>query len=387
MRANMDTKRAHEIDAAASDWLIRRESGAWSAVDEAGFVEWLNASTLNRVAFLRLELAWEDSASLKALGAGIAGDRPPPPGSWNLTPFFDPQPAGSSYDEPQTVLCEPMYPASPDASPEPEDASVRPAPVQAADRSGRLALRQRRFVLAIAATLVLAVGIGGYVALAPNGERYATPVGGLASVAMTDGSEVTLNTDSQIRIALTGTERHVELRHGEAFFQVSKDPNRPFVVLAGNKRVVAVGTQFSVRHEGDDVEIVVTEGKVRVEDEVAHPGSHADGSAEVLLTPGSVALAGEAGLLVQRKTLPEAEEQLSWRTGVLMFRNQSLLDVAAEFNRYNQRKIVIRDPAVASLKIEGNFRATNAEAFVRLVESAFPVRADAQRDKIVLTAK
>ena len=353
MRANMDTKRAHEIDAAASDWLIRRESGAWSAVDEAGFVEWLNASTLNRVAFLRLELAWEDSASLKALGAGIAGDRPPPPGSWNLPPFFDPQ----------------------------------PAPVQAADRSGRLALRQRRFVLAIAATLVLAVGIGAYVALAPNGERYATPVGGLASVAMTDGSEVTLNTDSQIRIALTDTERHVELRRGEAFFQVSKDPNRPFVVLAGNKRVVAVGTQFSVRREGDDVEIVVTEGKVRVEDRAAPPGFHADGSAEVLLTPGSVALVGESGLLVQRKTLPEAEEQLSWRTGVLMFRDQSLRDVAAEFNRYNQRKIVIQDPAVASLKIEGNFRATNAEAFVRLVESAFPVRADAQRDKIVLTAK
>jgi transmembrane sensor len=365
MRANMDTKRTHEIDAAASDWLIRRESGAWSAADEAGFVEWLNASTLNRVAFLRLELAWEDSASLKALGAGIAGDRPPPPGSWNLTPFFDPQPAGSSN----------------------EDASARPAPVQAADRSGRLALRQRRFFPAIAATLALAVGIGAYVALAPNGERYATPVGGLASVAMTDGSEVTLNTDSQIRIALTDTERHVELRRGEAFFQVFKDPNRPFVVLAGNKRVIALGTQFSVRRAGDAVEIVVTEGKVRVEDEVAHPGSHADGSAEVLLTPGSVALAGEAGLLVQRKTLPEAEEQLSWRTGVLMFRDQSLLDVAAEFNRYNQRKIVIRDPAVASLKIEGNFRATNVEAFVRLVESAFPVRADAQRDKIVLTAK
>ncbi len=377
MRANMDTKRAHEIDAAASDWLIRRESGAWSAVDEAGFVEWLNASTLNRVAFLRLELAWEDSASLKALGAGIAGDRPPPPGSWNLTPFFDPRPTGSSYDDPQTVLSEPVYPASPDASPESEFASAQPAPVRAA----------RRFVLATAATLVLAVGIGAYVTLAPNGERYATPVGGLASVAMTDGSEVTLNTNSQIRIALTDTERHVELRRGEAFFQVSKDPNRPFVVLAGNKRVVAVGTQFSVRREGDDVDIVVTEGKVRVEDRAAPPGFHADGSAEVLLTPGSVALVGEAGLLVQRKTLPEAEEQLSWRTGVLMFRDRSLLDVAAEFNRYNQRKIVIQDPAVASLKIEGNFRATNAEAFVRLVESAFPVRADAQRDKIVLTAK
>src|SRR6202011_3177723 len=122
--------------------------------------------------------------------------------------FFDSQPTGSSYDDPQTVLSEPVYPASPDASPESEFASAQPAPVRAA----------RRFVLATAATLVLAVGIGAYVALAPNGERYATPVGGLASVAMTDGSKVTLNTNSQIRIALTDTERHVELRRGEAFF-------------------------------------------------------------------------------------------------------------------------------------------------------------------------
>jgi transmembrane sensor len=107
----------------------------------------------------------------------------------------------------------------------------------------------------------------------------------------------------------------------------------------------------------------------------------------VFLTPGSIARAGEAGVLVQRKTLPEAEEQLSWRAGVLMFRNQSLAEAAAEFNRYNLQKIVIRDPAVAALKIEGNFRATNVEAFVRLLESGFPVRAETQADQIVLATK
>jgi transmembrane sensor len=223
-------------------------------------------------------------------------------------------------------------------------------------------------------------------AFAPNGERYATPVGGLASVPMADGSKVTLNTDSQIRIALTDTERRVELGHGEAFFEVSKDPKRPFVVRAGDKRVIAVGTKFSVRRDGDDVEIVVTEGKVRVEDGAMGEGSRV-GSADVFLTPGSIARADEAGVLVQRKTLPEAEEQLSWRTGWLMFRDQELADAIAEFNRYNVSKIVIQDPAIASLRIEGNFRATNVEAFVRLLESGFPVRAEVRDDQILLTAK
>jgi transmembrane sensor len=376
----MGTKRTHKIDAVASDWLIRRESGAWSAADQARLDEWLNAATLNRVAFLRLELAWEDAARLKALGAGIAGDRPPPPGRWNLTPFFDSHASESSGNDPETVLSEPAS-----ACPTIEESPYLPAP--AAGRAKPLGLRQRKLALSAAAALLFAVGGGLYLAFAPNGERYATPVGGLASVPMLDGSKVTLNTDSQIRIALTDTERRVELGHGEAFFEVSKDPKRPFVVRAGDKRVIAVGTKFSVRREGDDIEIVVTEGKVRVEDGAAGQDSRVGGSADVFLTPGSIARADDAGVLVQRRTLPEAEEHLSWRTGWLMFRDLGLADAIAEFNRYSARKIVIQDPAIASLKIEGNFRATNVEAFVRLLESGFPVRAEVRADQILLTAK
>lgn len=416
----MGTERTHKIDAVASDWLIRRESGAWSAADQARLDEWLNESTLNRVAFLRLELAWEDAARLKALGAGIAGDRPPPPGRWNLTPFFVSHASESSHNDPETVLCEPAS-ARPtiEESPylaAPENGSVQgvhqrqqfdevradetvndslhlqhrsmaSTPSSATGRAKPLGLRQRTLALAAAAALLFAVGCGLYLAFAPNGERFATPVGGLASVPMADGSNVTLNTDSQIRIALTDTERRVDLGHGEAFFEVSKDSNRPFVVRAGDKRVIAVGTKFSVRREGDDIEIVVTEGKVRVENGAAGQDSRAGGSTDVFLIPGSIARADDAGVLVQRRTLPEAEEYLSWRTGWLMFRDQRLTDAIAEFNRYNARKIVIQDPAIASLKIEGNFRARNVEAFVRLLESGFPVRAEVRADQILLTAK
>jgi transmembrane sensor len=379
----MGAKRTHEIDAVASDWLIRRESGTWGAADQARLDEWLRASTLNRVAFLRLELAWEDAARLKALGAGIAGDRPPSPGHWNLTPFFDSCPPG-----PPAAFETGTQGVEPSPGPESEPEECAEVLDEDARGSGKAeAPRRRGRFFAVAATLLVASGLGAYVALAPHGDRYVTPVGGFASVPMADGSKVTLNTDSQIRIALTDTERRVELKHGEAFFEVSKDPNRPFVVRAGRERVIAVGTKFSVRREGDDIEVVVTEGKVRVENAAARQGARADGSADVFLTPGSIARAGESGVLVQRRTLPEAEEQLSWRSGVLMFRDQSLQEAVAEFNRYNERKIVIQDPAVASLKIEGNFRATNVEAFVRLLESGFPVRAEAQPDQIVLTAK
>jgi transmembrane sensor len=390
MKSNMSTERTNQIDAAASAWLIRRDSESWSAADQACLEEWLNAATLNRVAFLRLELAWEDAARLKALGAGVPGDRPPPPGHWNLSPFFDPHSSESSHNDPGTGFTQPA-----NSRPTFEEslsahalhAHPTPGPHAFVQQGRYLRLGRRTLRFVGAATLLLVIGVGAYLELAPSGELYATPIGGLASVPMADGSQVILNTDSQIRIALTDTERDVELGHGEAFFEVFKDAARPFVVRAGNKRVIAVGTKFSVRREGNDIEVVVTEGKVRVEDRAAAHGLHADGSADVFLTPGSIARADDAGVLVQRKSLPEAEEQLSWRSGVLMFRDQSLGEAAAEFNRYNVRKIMIRDPNIADLKIEGNFRATNVEAFVRLLESGFPVRAETQADQIVLVAK
>lgn len=385
----MSTERTNEIEETASDWLVRRESGQWTPADQARLEQWLDASTLNRVAFLRLELAWEESARLKALGAGVPGNRPPPPGQWNLTPFFDSHRAAPDLrgtHVPGTVAADPSEPSAVTDSPAPGT-----VPRGARQRTGRFA---------VAASVLLAVtaGFGTYQFWSSDADRYRTPVGGLSSVPMPDGSKVTLNTASEIRVAVNENERRIDLRQGEAFFEVAKDPNRPFVVKAGKKRIVAVGTKFSVRRDGESVEVVVTEGKVRIEDAsrslrssaVEASGSAAPAAAAnnpVFLTAGAIAYADEAGVLVQRKSLVEAEAHLSWRSGVLMFREQNLADAVAEFNRYNVRKIVIADPAVAALKVEGNFRATNVDAFVRLLESGFQVRAAAEGDQIVLSSR
>src|SRR5438034_9365577 len=88
-RPNVSTERANEIEEAASEWLIRRDSQNWTEADQLRFDEWFNASTLNRVAYLRLELAWEDAARLKALGACILDDQPPPRAQCNLNPFLE----------------------------------------------------------------------------------------------------------------------------------------------------------------------------------------------------------------------------------------------------------------------------------------------------------
>ena len=342
----------NQIEEAAGDWLARRDSDEWSEAEQRRFDQWLNESALHRVAYLRLEHVWERTQRLKALRAGVTSKEVPPPGQWVLSPFF----------------------GAVDATP------------------GRARAHLGIALKALAASLLLAVALGTAWYLWPSGSDYRTPVGGLASVPMSDGSKVTLNTNSEIRVAVTEKERDVELEQGEAFFQVAKDPKRPFVVRAGRRRIIAVGTEFSVRREGDDIQVVVTQGQVRLDSAGSAIPVHSEvrdlprsGAAQI--DAGTIARASGSGVLLQQKPLAEAEESLSWREGVLVLHQMTLGEAAAEFNRYNIRKIVIEDPAVASLRVAGSFRANNVDAFVRLLVRGYPLRSEERPDEIVLRSR
>ena len=279
----MSRDSADQIEIRASEWLARRDANEGSPQEQASFDAWINESAAHRIAYWRLENAWDEALRLKALGAGIQSDRPPPLGDWNLSPFFSPSEAGQSADL--------------NASP----ASAGLAP-QRQQRRGLRAALAAGFVLATLAA-------GGY--LWPTGKNYETSVGGMASVPIADGSKVLLNTDSEIKVAISDKERRVDLKHGEAFFDVAKDPGRPFIVTVGDKRIVVIGTKFSVRRDverdGDtarasDVQIVVTEGAVRVESE---SGRGVESIAPRRLHAGNVARANRGGLMVQQTALPK----------------------------------------------------------------------------------
>jgi transmembrane sensor len=140
-----------------------------------------------------------------------------------------------------------------------------------------------------------------------------------------------------------------------------------------------VGTQFSVRRDGADIAVIVTQGKVRVETEDGRPTTAGEA-----LPAGTIAHTSDAGILLQKKQIAEAEESLSWREGVLVFHETTLSAAAAEFNRYNTRRIVIDDPKLAALRVAGNFRSNNVDAFVRLLERGYPLRAELHEDRYVL---
>lgn len=354
------------IEQRASEWLARRDAGDWSEGDADALAAWLEAAPAHRVAFLRLQSAWEACGRLQALAAGLPPGVPAR-GQWD----------GGAMIHPGASL-RPALPAPAGL----EDAarlvfSRRPRP---APRRGRA----RTFAAVAAGAFLVVVASSTAWRHAPlDAASHSTPLGHIRTLPLADGSRTVLGSDSRIDVRLSRAERRIDLQRGEAFFEAARDPRRPFVVLAGERRVVAVGTRFSVRRDGPDLRVVVTEGSVRLESRPAAGGQRPMS----LLPAGSVALATADGVLVQAGPVEAAERLVGWQDGMLAFRDTTLADAADEFNRYNARRIVIGDAAAGALRIGGSFRWSNAEGFVRLLEQGFPVRAEYGDDRIVLRSE
>jgi transmembrane sensor len=345
---------AEIIEQSAADWIARQLSGAWTAAEQEQFDAWIAANAAHRIAYLRLDAAWERVGRLKALKPRVpAGIVPTSEAlSEDHFPYQAAQGARSTLED--------IASSSND--------EIWAGPKLTAHRSS---VRK----MAVAAGLVLIIGAGFYLAVGDvfSTHRYSTQVGALHTVPLQDGSHVTLNTDTRLRVALDGHERRVELDRGEAFFDVAKDPVRPFVVAVADKRIVAVGTQFSVRRDHDRIRVAVSEGRVRIE-----------GDKEVLVGAGAVAETEHARVAVLQNSSPKVEQLLSWRQGLIALHETPLSEAVAEFNRYNERKIIIRDASIADIRVGGSFRSTNADAFLWMLQKGFAISTQRTETGVIL---
>ncbi len=231
---------------------------------------------------------------------------------------------------------------------------------------------------AAAASLTGAVGIGWAL---KDRLSLATERGELRNVPLSDRSMAAVNTDSRIDVDMTAKIRHIRLVKGEAWFDVAHNPDVPFVVSAGDARVRAVGTAFSVRRRPSGVEVLVTEG-------VVEAWNVRDSDKRVRLAVGHEAFVPFAGGDVAAAYQPEeVERQLAWRERKIILQHETLGDAADEFNRYNREQIVITDPALRGEKLVGGFEVDKPESFARAVHSAMNVPVAIADDRIVIGAK
>lgn len=214
-----------------------------------------------------------------------------------------------------------------------------------------------------------------------------------------DGSRVQLNAGAEMTLAFEPGIRRVFLTRGEAHFQVTKSPSRPFVVSSGGVEVRAVGTAFSVQHGSSQVEVIVTEGRVAVDKVAKEAGSSGPSPAVAvaILDAGwrTVVDLSPAATAPKVEAISDAEvsERLAWRAPKLEFSGTPLSEAIALLNEQSVKagaagreapQYAIADPSIGSLRISGLFRVDNTESFVRLLENGFGIIAEPRDGKVFL---
>jgi transmembrane sensor len=330
------------IEATAGVWLSLRDRGMTPTETEA-FVRWLQEDPEHASTFASLERAWREFDQLSTLIRPGA-----PPNANTLTPRYR-------------------------------------------RRVAKLP------VLSLATAAALVIGIFGFWIARTPSHFAETVVGAFQKVDLPDGSVALLNTNSAIDAEMHGKERRVNIVKGEVHFSVHKDPSRPFIVSAGGIQVRAVGTAFDVRSRLSTTEVIVTEGRVQLRNAETGESLLAAGTGaeqQAALSVGEKAVipvelgSARAGMFqITRLSQDEVQRALAWQERRLEFDDVPLAEVVAEFNRYNQAKLVVADARLAKRPFSGMFRADGYEAFVLLLQENFGVMASRERDEIHLTLK
>lgn len=295
----------------AAGWVARIQGHDVTREVREELARWMDADPSHAVAYLRAEAAWERMERLKAMPA---------------------------------------------ASLEPEETA------------GRWRMT-RRAALAGGLGLCAASVAGWWIFSVPD--TYKSAIGERKVIALEDGSRVTLNTASVLRVRFTDEERSLHLVSGEALFEVAHNPQRPFVVEAANSHIRAVGTAFSVRLRSDLAEVTVTEGIVAV----------VEGQQTAPSPDPAKQIAAGSGAVVDRSTVAKSElapdvlrQRLAWSEGAIELRGETLAQAAEEFSRYRAKRIIVADPRIASIRIGGRFPSNEADEFLRSVQAGFPVK-------------
>lgn len=370
MERHARSKLNTQINEEACEWFVEYRDGD---LDEAGrreFDRWLRKSPEHLSAYLEVAAIWNEGPSLD------------PQHKWDTDTLI----AEAAEDHDNVVPLTTFAPN--DFALGTSDQKMQSAgrAEGSSQRVGYVVAKRRLFAIA-ASIAVLSVAVG--VAIWSQSFRapaYATAIGEQRSIVLPDGSTVALNSRSRIKVRYSERERAVELLEGQALFQVAKDHARPFIVTSDETRVRAVGTQFDVYKKRGGTIVTVVEGRVAIltDAEVENLGaSDVDpGPSPSMLAfpseekrPGSGASvflsAGEqltvTATTAQKAVSPNIASATAWTQRQLVFASASLAEVAEEFNRYNERQLVIQDAEIYDFHISGVFSSSDPTSLIRFL--------------------
>ncbi len=258
--------------------------------------------------------------------------------------------------------------------------------LQEIDHAGPATRRPaRRFVVAIAASVIAAVTAATFAYIHFASPQYETHVGEQRDVLLPDGSRMTLNTNTSIKVRYSRGRRYLELERGEALFSVKHDSERPFDVFAGGTLTRAIGTQFNVDLRKSNVTVSVLEGVVQVAattaiaDLTSNPRARTDSGQSTMVTIRPALSRGEAvevrsqehRVVVEKADLRRID---AWRTRRLEFNDTPLLQAVEEFNRYSATRVVVGTQQLESVRVSGVFNIGDEDGFLFSLKEALHIR-------------
>ncbi len=227
---------------------------------------------------------------------------------------------------------------------------------------------------------------------APTSSRlFETAIGEQSTVSLTDGTQVVLNTNTRIRVQYTQQHRLIVLERGELQVRVAEDKTRPLSVVAGENIVQALGTVFNVEISDDQlVEVVVTEGRVLVgvhrksADQVNEDEPVVLPLSSLTVAAGEELILGAEEEIVTEVSPVDIEVKLSWQSGNLVFRGESLEEAVAEISRYTSVEFVFLDDDLKKTRIVGLFKAGDVDGLLAALRENFDIAYRRSEDRIVL---
>jgi transmembrane sensor len=371
-----------QIYSQASDWFIEFRSGDIDAAGRREFYDWLRTSPEHMRAYLELAAIWNEGMTLDA------------------GRVFEDAALAAALLEQDTIA--PIRPQHVDTRSKQEDVDSQ-SNMETEHRVPRVLTGTRRVFAWAASVMVTVLAAGYWYAYVRN--TYMTGVGEQRTLTLNDGSRIELNSETRIQVAYNDGERRINLLDGQALFHVTHDFSRPFIVHTKTTDIRAVGTEFDVYEQVTGTTVSVVEGRVAViasmrmlplprvgeglpigknggnftydsgGDAVTGAPSAPVGGTQATENGGRMFLAaGEQGIIDSRGTLartanPNIAAVTAWTQHQLVFKGTALRQVAAEFNRYNLRRLVIGDSQLGELKITGTFSSTDPTSFIRFLEA------------------
>jgi len=206
--------------------------------------------------------------------------------------------------------------------------------------------------------------------------QYATNIGGHEDIILKDGTKISLNTNTQIRVAMSRKTRTVTIKRGEAYFEIAPDNKRPFMVLAQGTTITDIGTAFSVYGSDQALTVSVVDGIVDMSTDAQ----------VVRLKQGqqAVQIRGDSNIAVN---VIDIENISTWRDGVLVFEDAALSSIVPELNRYFNTPITLSGDQVANLTFSGVLNINDQDTLLGSMKALMPIKTETQNGQIILSSE